>query len=68
MTTMTTASTFAATCTNGCHDEYDDAKCHVYDAECALSAARATGIDEWIAAAAEKLHQALVEYLGFRPA
>lgn len=68
MTSMTTASTFAVTRTTGCHDDYDNAKCHVYDAECALSAARATGIDEWIAAAAEKLHEALVEYLGMRPA
>ena len=37
--------------------------CHLYDAECALHAAHQSGVEQWIAAAAEKLHQAIVEYL-----
>jgi hypothetical protein len=35
----------------------------VYDSECALHAARVAGVDEWIAAAADRLHTALVSYL-----
>jgi hypothetical protein len=35
----------------------------LYDSECALHAARATGVDEWISAAADQLHSALVAYL-----
>ena len=42
------------------------AAAHLYDAECALSAARATGDDAWIAAAADKLHQAVVWYEALR--
>lgn len=37
--------------------------CHLYDAECALHAAHQSGVEEWIAAAAAKLHEAVVEYL-----
>jgi hypothetical protein len=36
---------------------------HVYDAECALHAAQQTHVDSWIAAAADKLHEAIVEHL-----
>jgi hypothetical protein len=36
---------------------------HLYDAECALHQARQTHVDVWIAAAAEKLHQAVAAYL-----
>lgn len=36
---------------------------HLYEAECALHAARQTCVDEWVAAAAEKLHDSLVEHL-----
>ena len=35
----------------------------VYDAECALHAARQTHVDAWIAAAGDRLHEALVRYL-----
>lgn len=35
----------------------------LYDSECALHAARVTGVDEWITAAAEQLHSSLVAYL-----
>jgi len=42
------------------------AAAHLYDAECALSAARETGYDAWIAAAADKLHQAVVWYEALR--
>ena len=37
--------------------------CHLYDAECALHAAHQSGKEHWITAAADKLHQAVVEYL-----
>ena len=36
---------------------------HVYDAECALHAARQAHVDAWIAAAGDKLHEAIVEHL-----
>jgi hypothetical protein len=36
---------------------------HVYDAECALHTARQAHVDAWIAAAADKLHEAIVEHL-----
>ena len=37
--------------------------CHLYDAECALHAAHQSGVDAWIEAAADKLHEAVVEHL-----
>lgn len=36
---------------------------HLYEAECALHDAKQSQIDGWIAAAADKLHQSLVEHL-----
>lgn len=36
---------------------------HLYDAECALHDAHQSHVDEWIAAASEHLHIALVEHL-----
>ncbi|HEY7010496.1 MAG TPA: hypothetical protein VH395_16225 [Jatrophihabitantaceae bacterium] len=36
---------------------------HLYAAECALHNARESRVDAWIAAAADKLHQSLVEHL-----
>ncbi len=36
---------------------------HVYDAECALHAARQAHVDAWIAAATDKLHDAIVAHL-----
>jgi thymidylate synthase ThyX len=36
---------------------------HVYDAECALRAARQSQVDAWISAAAHKLHESIVEHL-----
>ena len=35
----------------------------LYDAECALHTARQSHLDGWIAAASEKLHDAVTEYL-----
>lgn len=55
MTTTTTTSTASAPVTSA-------AAARLYDAESALHAARATGVDEWIAAAYDKLHLAVVEY------
>jgi hypothetical protein len=54
MTTMTVPA--------GTDQLLTSAAAHLYDAECALSTARATGDDIWIAAAADKLHQAVVWY------
>lgn len=34
----------------------------LYDAECALHAAHQTGVDEWISAAADALHLAVVRH------
>jgi hypothetical protein len=36
---------------------------HLYAAECALHNARESRVDAWIAAAADKLHQSVVEHL-----
>lgn len=36
---------------------------HMYEAEITLHAARQAHIDTWIAAASDKLHQAIVEHL-----
>lgn len=36
---------------------------HLYAAECALHNARESGVDAWITAAADKLHQSVVEHL-----
>jgi hypothetical protein len=37
------------------------AAAHVYDAECALHAARQSEVDGWITAASNKLHQAILD-------
>lgn len=36
---------------------------HLYDAECALHDAHQSHIDEWIAAASDRLHVAIVDHL-----
>ena len=36
---------------------------HLYDAECALHAAHQSHVEAWITAAAERLHDAIAEYL-----
>lgn len=41
-------------------DIVDAARGRVYDAECALHAARQSGVDAWVKAASAKLHTALV--------
>ena len=37
--------------------------CRLYDAECALHAARRSGVAAWIEAASDKLHLAVADYL-----
>lgn len=37
--------------------------CRLYDAECALHAARMSGVAAWVEAASEKLHLAVANYL-----
>jgi hypothetical protein len=34
----------------------------LYDAECALHVAHQTGVDQWVNAAADRLHEAIVAY------
>ena len=41
----------------------DEASRRLYDAEVALHDAHATGVDAWIAAAGDRLHEAVVEHL-----
>jgi hypothetical protein len=36
---------------------------HLYQAECALHTAHQSHVDAWIAAASDRLHEALVEHL-----
>ena len=36
---------------------------HLYDAECALHDAHQSHVDEWIAAASNRLHDAVVDHL-----
>ena len=42
---------------------------HLYDAEVALHIARQTGVDAWVKAAADRLHEAIITHqaLGRRP-
>jgi hypothetical protein len=46
----------------------DEAARRMYDAECALHAARTAHVDEWIAAAADRLHSAIAAHLDATPA
>jgi hypothetical protein len=55
---MTATATIARTDPRAALDE---AALHLYDAECALHAARQTGVDAWISAAADHLHEAALE-------
>lgn len=56
----TTATTGSARSTS---TRVTDCACHLYDAECAVHAARQSHVSAWIAAAEAKLHEALVEHL-----
>lgn len=49
------------------HPSPDDARAHLYDAECALHAARQSHVDPWIRSAGDKLHEAVEEYLATLP-
>jgi hypothetical protein len=57
MATLTTSAT---------HDAIDDrlstAARHLYDAECAVHVAHQTHVDAWIAAASDRLDEALNQY------
>jgi len=53
MTTITTTTTSTS----------DELARRLYDAETALHAARASHVDAWIAAAADRLHEALQAHL-----
>ncbi len=58
---MITATTCASRADRS--DRIPAAARRLYDAECALHVAHQTRIDAWIAAASEKLHQAVAEHL-----
>jgi hypothetical protein len=47
-------------------DQVQTAACRLYDAETALHAARQTHVDVWIAAAGDRLHDAVSAYLAAR--
>jgi hypothetical protein len=47
-------------CTGSSVSASDQAEQRVYDAECALHAARSSGIDAWVRAAYDKLHEAVL--------
>jgi hypothetical protein len=53
----------APAASRGDPDDIDACACHLYDAECALHAARMSGVATWIEAASEKLHLAIANYL-----
>jgi hypothetical protein len=64
MNTHATRETKVAERINTQHDPFVEAAAQrLYDSECALHAAHAAGIDEWITAAADRLHEALVAHL-----
>jgi hypothetical protein len=44
-------------------DRVDAACRNLYDAECALHTAHQSHVDSWIAAAGERLHEAIAEHL-----
>jgi hypothetical protein len=48
--------------TRTCHTDVDEAARRLYDAEVALHVAHQTAVDEWIAAAADGLHRAVLAY------
>ena len=43
------------------HD-VDAAARRMYDAECALHIAHQTGVDQWVTAAGDRLHEAILAY------
>ncbi|HEY2778990.1 MAG TPA: hypothetical protein VGI77_13920 [Gaiellaceae bacterium] len=47
-------------------DQVQTAASRLYDAETALHAARQTHVDAWIAAAGDRLHDAVAAYLSAR--
>lgn len=44
-----------------------DSSRRLYEAEVALHIARQSGVDAWVMAASERLHEALVRHLSTRP-
>ena len=49
--------------TGRAHTRREIAARGLYDAECALHVARQTHVDQWICAAADHLHEAVIELL-----
>jgi hypothetical protein len=62
MTTVTTMTPQAATSVAGMDEREADAARRLYDAEIALHIARQTGVDAWISAAYDRLHEAIAAH------
>ena len=60
----TTMQTQPVVVTDGvpAQDDVSRTAAHLYDAETALHVARQTGVDAWVAAAYDRLHEAVVAY------
>ncbi len=62
-TTRTSQGIAATTPDHQAEDRVDAASRRLYAAECALHAAHQSQIDDWVAAAGDRLHEAVVDYL-----
>ena len=62
MTTIRTTTATVATLDCTAEDRVATAARHLYDAEGALHAAHQSHVDQWIAAANDRLHEAVTSY------
>jgi hypothetical protein len=62
MSTMQTTVTLVATLDHVAEDRVKDAERRMYDAEVALHAARQSKVDSWVAAAYDRMHDAVENY------
>jgi hypothetical protein len=62
MTTHTIDIAATTLDTTPAEDRVSDAALHLYEADFALHIARQSGIDAWVAAAYDRLHEAVLAY------
>jgi hypothetical protein len=62
MTTHTIDTAATTLDTKPAEDRVSDAALHLYEADFALHIARQSGIDAWVAAACDRLHEAVLAY------
>jgi hypothetical protein len=62
MATATTITSTVQRVSSTCGGRLQTAQHRVHDAETTLHAARQSGIDAWVAAAYDRLHEAIIEY------